>query len=398
MKRPSYYLLMFSLLFIAGYLAIDQWLPVSPAKPAGVGPSNKEPVVLKAAPSPRSRQVTAIKGRVFDPRGFLVVGAEIALGSGEHGRTDGDGAFQLDTPAPPPWDMTVAASGFRRHQQRLFPSVGDPLFLTLETEAPWDVAVAASEPAPLPALVGDGFVIDGDGKGVANAMVAVVGTELRARTDDIGHYRIPLPGPGTELVVSQPETGLCCRSEVLPLADGKAPLSKKGMVPLPDLVPKPGAAIRGTIRDPKGVPVEGVPMQLRGVGLVRSLESGRDGMFRISGLIAGSYELVAMAWRGTFGSSQQVRVDASVVDCDLHLTAAEERRMRVVDAGGQPVARAYVATSVAGRRSEVVRADDQGWVELAMAKGTSDFEVRGDDLRQWCVKHGDGDQLVVALP
>mgnify|MGYP003954955715 CR=1 FL=1 len=73
-------------------------------------------------------------------------------------------------------------------------------------------------------------------------------------------------------------------------------------------------------------------MQLRGEGLVRSLESGRDGMFRISGLIAGSYELVAMAWRGTFGSSQQVRVDASVVDCDLHLTAAEERRMRVVDA------------------------------------------------------------------
>lgn len=392
MKRPSYYLLLFSVLFIASYTAVDQWLPVDAARPKPLAKTPKPAVVVKAASTPRTVPITAIKGKVFDPRGFLVVGAEIALASGEHGRTDADGAFQLDTAALPPWEMTVAASGFHRAQRRLFPSIGDPLFVTLETKAPWDDDATTGQSAALPSLIGDGFVRDRTGAAVANAMVAVVGTDLRARTDDIGHYRIPLPGTGSELVVSQPETGLCCRSEALPLH------TDQGMVPLPDLVPQPGAAIRGTIRDPKGNPLEGVPMLLRGEGLVRSLESGRDGMFRIGGLIAGSYELVAMAWRGTFGSSQEVRVGAEVVDCDLHLTAAEERRVQVVDRSGKPLPRAYVATSIAGRRREVAQADDRGWVEVATAQGATAFEVRGDDLRQWRVEPSTGDQLVVALP
>lgn len=392
MKRPSHYLLLFTVLFVTGYVAIDRWSPATPAPVPKRTAQQKKPESVKLkAPKPVVLR-TPIKGRVFDPRGYLVVGAEVALPGGERSRTDADGAFVFDTAAPPPWDVSVAADGYRGLQQRLFPGIGDPLFLALEPAAPWDPAAKEPTPAATPELIGDGFVYDRSGKPLANAMVAVVGTELRARTDEIGHYRIPLPGTGAELVVSHPEAGLCCRSEPLKLTGGK------GTVPLPKLVAEPGAAIRGTVCDAKGQPIEGVPLQLRGEGLVRTLESGRDGVFRVSGLLAGTYELVAMAWRGTFGSSAQVELNGSVADCDVHMKPAEERRLRIVDGHGQPLPRAYLATSVAGHRRTVARADEQGWVEVAAAAGVTDYEVRGDDLRAMRVTQDEADQLVVACP
>jgi hypothetical protein len=369
---------------------------VAPA-PSG---SSRAPVVVKPEHSgrPRAEVPRAVRGRVFDAMGFLVVGAEVLAAGQSATRTDADGTFsaQVATSNTP---LLVRAQGYR--SQWVVPSVGSPdgLLVQLSPAAPWDDVPAEPHPAES-TLTGEGVVRGFDGKPLAGALVTVVGSDAWSRTDEIGRYVLPLSSSTPTLVVHHPDgtgdgRGQAVRSEPLKFE------RKNGMVPLPELVASLGSALRGTLRDGQGNPVVGVPLQVRGEGLCRVIESGISGMFRLAGLLPGRYEIQPIGYRGALGQKQEVVVDHPFVDCEVHLQTASEQRVQVLDERGEPMRRAYVATSFDGERRSIAQADGEGWASVRVATNDAQFEVRGaDHYEAMSVRRYDADRsrLVVAAP
>ena len=119
--------------------------------------------------------------------------------------------------------------------------------------------------------------------------------------------------------------------------------------------------------------------------------------FRISGLPAGSYELQPLAFRGAVGTASAVTLDAAAVDVELHLQAVDERRLRVVDERGAPVALVHVASLIAGARRGVAQADAAGYVAVPVAPATQ-FEVRAPEtFAPLSVKEFRGDEQPAVL-
>jgi hypothetical protein len=393
MHRPSLYVLLCIAACVGSYALVGDTLQ----QQARVSKS-REPKRVRADRPPRASKPTSLRGRVFDGLGFLVTGAEVAAldGSAPSVRSGADGCFAIDLPGAGPFDLRVRNDGFRTQLLRL-PAAGDPAIVRLEPSAPWDSPL----PAPLPPpslLTGEGFVRDEAGKPVAHARIAVAETGATAHADDVGRYRIDMPVAGATLVASaegSDDRGLCARSDLVVLPKAQ------GLQPLPDLVLRTAAAIRGTVRDGKGQPITGVPLQLSGDGCVRTVESGADGVFHIAGLSAGRYELTPAAWRGCLGGNQVVELNQPIVDCDLRLSASAPRRLRVVDEQGSPLLQAIVAVAFAGVRASVARADADGFVALPEApavEGT--FEVRdgtGLSVRR-LLRRGPAGELIVAAP
>jgi hypothetical protein len=276
------------------------------------------------------------------------------------------------------------------------------LAVQLVPAAPWDVQPAA--PAS-PQCVGEGLVRSTGGDPVAGAYVTAAGSGLWSRTDEIGRYRLPLCSNEVTLIVHGPAAsegaGVAARSDVIALP------RTQGVVPLPELVAEPAGAIRGVVRDSRGAPVAGVPVQLRGEGIVRVAETGSGGRFGVSGLQAGRYTVRPFSFRGALGAPMSVVLDHHVVECDLHLHSSEERRLLILDERGAPVPHAYVAPILAGERTSVGCADADGWaavrvgVGVGEAAGAWEFEVRaGADHAPAAVRSFDAAAatLVVALP
>jgi hypothetical protein len=410
MRKPSFYVLLCAgALVIAfvwrGDLRIGSSVREGSAARGGnaagepVLARSREPIVVKPERAPRQPEARQMPlgGTVFDTMGYLLVGAEVSA-AGQQARTDGDGRFLLAMAARGSVDVRVALAGYRPRWQRWLPDADRPFLCTLEPSAPWDEPVAP--PAPIDEVVGEGRVQDERGRPVAGALVQVVETGFSTHTDDIGRYAIPLAGSGTRLVVSHDGDGegggLCAASEpITPARAGR-------LAPLPDLTTRRGGAIRGTVRDAAGKLVAGVPIRFRGQGHDRIVESGPHGAFRLGGLAAGTYDVLAMAFRGAFGVRQRVELNAAVVDCEVRLTEAEPRRVRVVTEAGNPVPGAIVAATWEGLRRGVARADAEGWVEMqpGPCEGTT-YEVRtGTDWRALELKQvaDNRDQLVVAAP
>jgi hypothetical protein len=363
------------------------------------------PVVVRAESATRRvvRPAHSCKGRVVDAMGFLVVGAEVLIADRALVRTDADGAFTVELPEGAPLDVLVRGKGLQPRRVRLVASSPDPLLVRLDPAAPWD-----EEPAALPAatssLRGEGLVRTEQGQPLAGAWVTALGSEVWSRTDEIGRYVLPLPSPNVTLLVHQAEApgearGFQARSE--PIDVGRT----EGLVPLPEIVAVPASVIRGVVRDPRGMPVEGVPVQVRGEGIARLFETGPGGIFRLGGLQNGHYVVRPFAYRGALGRPQEVTVSGAIADCDLHLQAADERRLRLLDEQGSPVGRAYVTSTFAGERNSVAQTDDDGWTAVVVAAaetgaGTT-FEVRTGashepvEVRRY---EADNAALVVGMP
>jgi hypothetical protein len=359
-----------------------------------------EPVVVKPERGPRSADVeeTTVHGRVLDSRGFLVVGAEVSTRGQPVVRTDADGAFKATVLGNGATNLLVRYQGHRGCWISPSPGSPDPLLVRLGPLAPWDRD--PPEPArALATLTGEGIVRNSEGKPLVGAYVVAAGTDVWSRTDDIGRYVLPLPGPTATLVVHHPgstgDSGLAVRSE--PLTFDRS----SGVVPLPELVASSASQIRGTLRDSRGIPVGGVPVQVRGEGFARVFESNVSGAFRIAGLLPGHYEIRAFAHRGAIGVRQEIALDRPVVDCELQMQSLVERRLRVLDESGSPVRRAYVAAAVDGARQSVAQADAEGWAAVCVAPGDVQFEVRGaDGVAAMSVRRYESEQsrLVVAAP
>jgi len=407
-KRPSLLLVGWAVILLMvfvlrGDLRVERRAPVRHDAAAATAP---EPIVVRPQrTSPRQAPTIVRGGRVFDAAGFLVVGADVTIGERDLVRTDADGRFQVEFAAGQSASVTIQAPGARPVHLRMLEGGPDPLRVQLSPAAPWDVVAA---PLPPLRLAGEGRVVTADGRPVAGAQVTTLagvrGAETWARTDEAGRYVLPLVSATPTIVAYQdtpgggPSGGLCARSEPLRLD------RDRGLVPLPDLVAVEACAVRGIVRDTNGATIVGVSVRLRGNGLERQVESGTGGAFHFAGLEPGRYTLRPFAFRGAIGWPEVVTVDRPLIDCELGLRPLADRRLRLVDTEGVPVADAHVAAAFFGERTGVQRTDAQGWTRMQLGSDdlASDwtFDVRiGAEHRAAAVKRFEPQQstLVVAL-
>ncbi len=362
-------------------------------------PVNEQPVIVRPERASRLPAVrTSLrKGRVFDAMGFLVVGAEVTTTDRAAERTDADGEFRLELPEDRLTHVLVRAKGQRSVWFCTAAVSPGPLVVQLAPRAPWD-----EEPSPLPTIEapmrGEGLVRTADGTPVVGAFVTAMGGEFWSRTDEFGRYVLPLTSKTATLLVHHPDGGPEQRGLAARL-DDVAMSRSQGVVPLPEVVAEVAGTIRGTVRDGHGLPVAGVPVEVRGEGFRRVFETGIGGIFRLAGLLPGRYQVIPFAFRGAIGQAQDIALDRSVVDCDLHLQNAEERRLRVLDERGSPVGGAFVAASVAGQRRSMTQADAEGWAAVPVA-ATTQFDVRAaETYAPFVVRRFDEPAtLIVALP
>ena len=106
-----------------------------------------------------------------------------------------------------------------------------------------------------------------------------------------------------------------------------------------------------------------------------SYTPGAGGVFVLGGLKPADYEIEPFPHRGAIGEAIALRVDRSIVACDLHLTAVKETGVRVVTESGAAATGVWVAANLFGLRRGVGQAGDDGVVKLPIA-ASSEFEVR----------------------
>lgn len=395
-RRPSFYVVLCAGVILTGFTASGH-LRVGTSRPPA---RSQEPVVVRSEKPARAMlaSTTAFRGAVLDALGFRIVGADITTPDGERTRTDADGMFQLAL-RQPSTSLAVTATGHRSVLWRALTATREPVVLALEPSAPWDPPLDASTAPGPAALFGEGVVVDADGRPVASATVRVRETGELAIADELGRYKIALhSGPATLLchVDGGPDSGGFSAA-----AEPFTPSRERGIVPLPELTVARAAALRGTVRDPVGQPVAGVPLRVTGNGVQRFTTTSENGSFRMTGLATGRYELFAFAWRGACGDAQPVDIHDAVVDCDLRLHSASSRRLQVVQENGTPVAGAYVASSFAGMRRGIAQTDAEGFANVQAVAEMPEFEVRADgEWRSLAVRRFDSEsaRLVVAAP
>ncbi|MFM1871435.1 MAG: Carboxypeptidase regulatory-like domain [Planctomycetota bacterium] len=395
-QRPSLVVVGAAALWL-GVFVVTGSLPLD-----GVSASERGATVVRAGSGSIKTVPVAVRGRVLDALGTPLPAIEVAAASGERTTTDADGLFAFEVARAVRGDSGVvdlefAGTGLRSKWQRVPMHAPEAALVRMAPSAPWDQKPSAPEPE-VATLFGEGFVRTFDGKPGANTFVTVKGTGVWARTDAIGRYTLPLPAGDVELVAHAPEggeaeRGMAVRSErFLPGRD-------RGVVPLPDLVVEPGALLRGRVADQSGVPVVGAPIEVRGDGFARVIESGLSGVFRLAGLLPGRYEVRPVAYRGSIGKSQVVEIDEAGAECVLAMEAVGERRVRVLDEEGHPIPRAHVVASVGGKRCSVAQADTDGWASVRATRDGVEWEVRSSErLDALPVQRSEAEALIVAQP
>lgn len=348
------------------------------AAPRATNAADVPPVVVRAEKAPPRAKAVVVRGRVFDPRGFLVVGATLGNGADvvrtdSLVRTDSDGAFAVDVPPGGVRDLLVRADGLLPTWWRLGEGSPDAAVLQLAAKAPWD-----EPPAELPPRArrfGEGTLHGSDGKALANAFVRALGSDEWARSDEFGRFRVALPTSPASLLVHAPGSGEALAG-MAGVGNPFACERSEGVVPVPELALAAGHALRGTVRDPRGLPVEGVPIVVRSARLQRTVLSGVGGTFQLGGLLPDRYEIQPFAHLGAVGMVTDVTVEAPVVAVDVALRAMDEVRLRVLDEQGAPCASLHVASTIVGLRRGIGQTDEQGFVAVPVVGDATTFEVR----------------------
>jgi hypothetical protein len=348
------------------------------AAPRSTNAADAPPVVVRAEKAPPRAKAVVVRGRVFDPRGFLVVGATLGNGADvvrtdSLVRTDSDGAFAVDVPPGGVRDLLVRADGLLPTWWRLGEGSPDAAVLQLAAKAPWD-----EPPAELPPRArrfGEGTLHGSDGKALANAFVRALGSDEWARSDEFGRFRVALPTSPASLLVHAPGSGEALAG-MAGVGNPFACERSEGVVPVPELALAAGHALRGTVRDPRGLPVEGVPIVVRSARLQRTVLSGVGGTFQLGGLLPDRYEIQPFAHLGAVGMVTDVTVEAPVVAVDVALRAMDEVRLRVLDEQGAPCASLHVASTIVGLRRGIGQTDEQGFVAVPVVGDATTFEVR----------------------
>lgn len=364
---------------------------------------------------------TTREGRVFDSMGFLLVGAEVvsidqvsvdqvsvdragrptgaARPAQASNKTDAQGGFSVELITQRSSDLLVRASGRRSQWLRTSAISPDPLFVRMEPEAPWDGVPQLPVPAPM--LRGEGTILAADGKPLVGAFVNVLGSDCWGMSDASGRVELALPQRPATFVVSKP-AGVDGVGGLAMISQPFTSPRTRGIVPLPRLQAESAGSIHGIVRDARGEPIAGLPVEVRGAGSRRRVQTQSGGVFVLSGLVPAEYEVEPFAYRGAVGAAVSLRVDRAAVACDLHLDQVEEANVRVVDENGAIAKGVWVAARLHGLRRGVDQVDEGGFVSLPVG-ADSEFDVRTADNHASCVvRQFDGQSqpatLVISQP
>ncbi len=355
----------------------DGFLPVVVAAPAALSPGRPTGVVLVLAPT------RPAVGRVLDPDGRPVAGAEVRLAAATSPAREGppaplasgtaesadalsaaDGSFLVAAIPALALDAEVRRQGFAPSRVRGFKV---PPVAAEAAGSPVDLGTIVLKPGA--ALAGQ--VIDGQGRPIARAQVFEV-SELRPPAELAERLRQEVPaattGPDGRFSLVDRPRGLPLH--LLVSAPGYLPATVRGVRP-PTLKPlsirlTAGTALAGRVVDPEGLPVAGASIEasgraalpgredrLVGPAVLRRATAGQDGRFELPDLPEG---------RSTLTVSAAGFVALDDLEVDLPQPPGEEVRVvlargatlegRVLTTAGEPVTGARILAGPAACLSD----------------------------------------------
>ncbi|MEO8350299.1 MAG: carboxypeptidase regulatory-like domain-containing protein [Chthoniobacteraceae bacterium] len=206
-----------------------------------------------------------------------------------------------------------------------------------------------------------GRVIDPSGRSVANALIELtdaLGRDFLATTDRNGVYRFAGLAPGSASIDLDV-------SHLVPLNDAVVKLVS-GDSNTRDFSLASGGFLQGRVLEPGGTPAGGAELIARLVGggdFSRTITAGFDGRFRLGGLPAGTYELVATDDGFGAGVLAQILVgnNATTPVDDISLTEGGRVSGTITDAAtGQPIVGARFGPTVIGQQQAPFLSDAAG--------------------------------------
>jgi hypothetical protein len=223
-----------------------------------------------------------------------------------------------------------------------------------------------------------GIVVEQDtGKPIARAFVSVAGKPSFSSgvSDAEGRFALETePGDGT----------LRIRAEGFAPEESAISVGEAGVDELRVELAR-GFEIAGRVLDPAGGPIGDLQVAARSESDNNASGFGRilpDGSFRVRGLVEGTYTVSAGSDRAGYGYQAGVLVGATDVRLTLH--AASPLRVRVVDANGQPVAKAMARIEKIGETQAwfpgrgVGTTDEAGILELMAPEGVITLHAQAD--------------------
>ncbi len=429
MNRPSHWILA-SLLATGVTLwatgAAGEWLEGHPAdvtakvadSDAGTPNPDPERRVLRRpegrAPTPVEFTVHEIAGRVVDRGGWPVEAARVYRRPHDHGRwqnawrgdsagevveTDARGRFRLEWSGPLVGTVCVEAEG--RHAPAYVRPSLDGLQIVLQDPLPdaWLAAEAASVAADAPEvreslLVGEGFLKGPEGIEIPGARIQTREFGALAVSDETGRYLLPI-APGPMSLIAWDTAGHVATAEA------PDPGRNQGMVPLPELVLRPGLELRGRVVDGDGQPVVDASVSIENSGSLRSARTDETGHFTVAGLAPVETAVTVSPHRGHLGLRRVAMVehDLDIGDIRLERPRQEPLRLTVVDSARRPMPWVHVvADQEEGLCRAYARASQQGEVVLAgLGSGPVAFEVRDPEMEPVHVEDFDLDSRMLVV-
>lgn len=340
---------------IVALILVSRWDPhVVLPDPVGDAPTiSATPAATRARPRvappvkfsvDETTDFGTLEGRVVDrTSGEGIEGARITLdhGDGAHAViTESDGTFVFEAPAAGRFEISmVNAEGY-------FPYAPDwgqqpVVFVARPGQRISDIVFELSA-----ARIVVVEVVDPEGKPVAGAEVEILGAgsggssslplQRKFQTDEAGHAPVPVPEGGL----------LEARRD--PFAPGRARVDEGAIVSrmLRVQLGPPGSgttesrSVSGRVVMPNGDPAPNAVVYTRTASDLRpnaSTRADRDGLFGLTGLDAGRYDLRAEL--DGYAGAVQKNVEAGTTDVVLTLSLGGRLRGRVLDAStGSPVA------------------------------------------------------------
>lgn len=245
----------------------------------------------------------SLSGRVVDPAGDPVAGMSVSaqregIRGGLRVTSDDAGAFTIGDLPPGRWTLVAdgSALGYETTWLGGATRAVDATYVDIAAgQAVSGRSVTVQRHARIV-----GTVTDPGGRAVAGAQVTAEGPDYGwAETDASGRYtvdglaagdyRVRVDGPEGSELVSEYVGGARTEDDAAPLT-----VVRSGTVTA-NVSLDLGGGVAGTVRGPNGVPVASAWVSLTGVDgqPAGDTSTGPDGTFRVGGLLAGSYRVMA---------------------------------------------------------------------------------------------------------
>jgi protocatechuate 3,4-dioxygenase beta subunit len=338
-----------------------------------------------------------IAGRVLDTSGTPVEGARVSVvrhaadvtGATGATVTDAEGEFVIENLAGGTYNLFATKSGFVRHEERGVAAGAQGVTITLEQYGAISgfIRFEAMAETILP--------------GKFTVAIRPTGNEAaplvrKSFSAEDGRFLVESVAPGVYDLVASADG---FRTAVLPGVRVVQNDTTAGV----EIVLDMGATIQGRVVDEAGNPVGDASVYARpsspggealGAGSGGSASTGRDGVFTITGLEAGAYEVIAMS--GKQATMQPVSVylaDRGHQVVDLVVGGAGELHVRITGPDGAPVSGADVQV-IDESGSLVVNPRSLG----LSAKYSSDPDVLRHALRKLNQTDVTGFLLISSIP